>query len=183
MKTQNLLLFFLIFALFIVPVFAENSSGTATIEDGTELPPPSPPGITDPIVFDLLVNTPDYIILGLSSKITTSIDVYNRVGRDAEVMFVWTIIDSNDIQVKNGSFLHLILGYQQTTLDVDVPAPKEEGDYTLQIDVPAIEVTGASTHPFHVYGILSFLLGPGWWILAIFCVAAVAVFFGLRFFG
>jgi len=177
MKTKIFLLFFLLFALFVAPAFAEGSSGTATIEDGTS-PPPTPPRTrTEPIVFDLFVMTPDYIILPFSSKITTTIDVYNRVSRDVEVMFVWTIIDSNDIQVKNGSFLHLILGYQQKTLDIEVPAPDVEGNYVLQVDVPEIDVTGSSTHPIRVYGIMSWLFGPGIWLLVVaVLVVAGAIF-------
>jgi len=172
MKMQNLLLFFLITSLFIAPVFAEGTTdGTATVEESAVTPGPGGPK-TEPIVFDLFVNTPDYIILPFSSSITTTIDVYNRVGRDAEVMFVWSIINDNNLQVKNGSFLHLILGYQQKTLDVEVPAPTDEGDYILQIDVPEIEVTGSSTHPFHVYGIIAWLFGPGWWLLAMIVFVA-----------
>jgi len=175
MKMQNLLLFFLITSLFIAPVFAESTTeGTATVEESAVTPGPGGPR-TEPIVFDLLVQPIDYLVLPFSSSVTTSVDVYNRVGQDAEVMFVWTIFDRNNLQVKNGSFLHLILGYQQTTIDFDVPAPMKEGLYTLQVDVPAIEVTGASTREFVVYGTLSFLFGPGWWILTMIVFVAIVL--------
>lgn len=177
MNTRTFILFFLILALLVTPVFAD-SEGTATV-GGDEESSPLPPGTkTEPVVFDLFVMTPNYIILPFSSKITTSIDVYNRVSSDSEVMFVWTIWDSKNLQVKNGSFLYLILGYQQITLDVEVSAPSKEGDYTLQIDVPEIDVTGASTHPFHVYGILSFLFGPGWWLALLIVTICAIVFLG-----
>jgi len=173
-KIQNLLLFFLFTSLFIGSVYADSSEGTATVEDSGVTPGPGGPQI-EPIVFDLLVQPIDYLVLPFSSSVTTSVDVYNRVGQDAEVMFVWTIFDRNNLQVKNGSFLHLILGYQQTTIDFDAPAPTKEGLYTLQVDVPAIEVTGASTREFVVYGTLSFLFGPGWWILTMIVFVAIVL--------
>jgi len=169
MKMQNLFLFFLTVTLFIAPVFAEGTTteGTATVEESVPPPPPPPlpPGTYyQPIVFDMLVSTSDYVILPFFPSVKATIDVYNRVSRDAEVMFVWTIIDSDNLQVKNGSFLHLILGYQTKTLKIEVPTPTEEGDYILQVDVPAIEVTGSTTHPFHVYGVTTWLLGPGMFV-------------------
>jgi len=143
-------------------------------------PPIMPPGRYEPIVFDMFVSTSDYIVLPFSSSVKATIDVYNRVGIDAEVMFVWTIIDSNNLQVKNGSFLHLILGYQSKTLEIEVTAPTEEGDYILQVDVPAIDVTGSTTYPFHVYGITTWLLGPGIFMLAMVTTAVIVMLYVKR---
>ena len=180
LKTQNFLLFFLIIALFVAPVFAGTSDGTATVEDGTEDPPStSPPGTTtEPILFDLsITKIPDYIILPLHSSIPVTIHADSRNNRNAEMVIVWTIVDSNDVAVKNGSFSHLFYEYEEIDFDVELPAPKEEGHYVLRIDVFNNDnLSGTTSSPFHVYGILSFLLGgPGWWLLAIFVAAGIII--------
>ena len=176
-KTFFLLLFLII--LFIAPVYADDTSGTASVGDAEPPIVPSAPGTRDePIVFDLFVESSDYIVLPFSSSVTTTIEAYNRVGRDAEVMFVWSILDSDNEPVKNGSFLYLVLGYQTVTIDVEVPVVTKEGEYVLKIDVPEIDVTGSSTYPFTVYSIVGYLLGPGIWIPAIIVILICSITFG-----
>ena len=167
----------------MVPLAIADSDGTATV-GGDEDPIDSSGPDSDPILFDLLITKiPDYIILPLDSTFSVTLHADSRNNRDAEMVIVWTVFDENDISITNGSFSYLFYDYENIDFDIEVTAPKEEGNYILSIKIFNDDtLSGTTSSPFHAYSAIGFIFGPGWGLLVL-VVVAVTVVFLLRFFG
>ena len=126
------------------------------------------------------MSSSDYVVIPFQSTVGTSIEAYNRANRDAEVVFVWSITDVDDVQVNNGSFSYLVYSYEKELIDKEFPAPDEEGDYVLSIDIPDVQVSGSASYPFRVYSVLGWFVGPGWFVAVAVGVVVLVVVVGVR---
>lgn len=138
-----------------------------------------------PLKFDISLILPSYVIQPFLPSVHVDVDLVNRADRDAEVQMYWWITDTKTgAKLSEGSLNTLIFAYAQKTVEIDVPTPTEEGDYTFHIQVKepeGVQISGLTTRTFQVYHVVGWLLGPGLFLLAIIiAVVALAVIAWLK---
>jgi hypothetical protein len=141
--------------------------------------PITPPVIIPPIPllplhFDVAMKLPSYLIFQVQPSFHATVTLTNTVNQPAEVQLYWWITSQNGQTTADGIASTYIQAYANKTIQLYPPTPTKQGNYTFHVNVKqpeGVQISGVTTQTFQVYGVASWLIGPGLFYLAIILIA------------
>jgi hypothetical protein len=165
-------LFFLLLSVF--PIVFADSEGTAQVQEVTV---PTGPGPKVP-TFDLtIIKFPQYVVTlpFFERRFQFDYTIHNKGDFGAEITITYYLINQNGEVIYEASDTIFLNAKESRQISSSVPVVKQEGIYTVKIEVTEPATLESYTErQFQVYSLWSWLIGPGLIILFIIIVAIVA---------